>query len=27
LAAAGLTIDTTVSSMVALLQGELRNPW
>jgi len=27
LAASGLMIDTTVSSMVALLQGELRNPW
>jgi len=27
LAASGLTTGTTVSSMVALLQGELRNPW
>jgi len=27
LAASGLTMGTTVSSMAALLQGELRNPW
>jgi hypothetical protein len=27
LAASGLTMGTTVSSMAALLQGELRDPW
>jgi hypothetical protein len=27
LASSGLTMGTTVSSMAALLQGELRIPW